>query len=391
VSYVDPGVTRRLVGDAKRLRQVLTNLLHNAIKFTEIGKVALRVEQDAADSRPGALTFSVTDTGVGIPADKLDAIFERFTQVDSSPTRREGGTGLGLAIVKHLVELLGGRMRVSSTPGAGSRFSFNVRFGVRGADEGDVQKTMPSIDLSSVRSLPLRLLVVEDSSDNRLLIQALLKDSKCRIDIAQNGAQAVDAVRATRYDVVLMDVEMPVMDGYTATRAIRLWETETGRAPTPIIALTAYARKEDEQSSLAAGCTAHLSKPVRKAQLTAAIARYARPDEPPQKRGKGEDRIVLQVSRELEELIPTFIESREREIMDMQIALQRGDFDTIRRHGHTMRGTGGGFGFDEISVIGEALETAASASDTSIIQKRLDELTVYLQRVDVVFVDEASA
>jgi response regulator RpfG family c-di-GMP phosphodiesterase len=187
-------------------------------------------------------------------------------------------------------------------------------------------------------------------------------------------------------------VEMPVMDGYTATRAIRLWETETGRAPTPIIALTAYARKEDEQSSLAAGCTAHLSKPVRKAQLTAAIARYLRPaDEPPQKRGNGGERIVLQVSRELEELIPTFIESREREIMDMQIALQRGDFDTIRRHGHTMRGTGGGFGFDEISVIGEALETAATVSDASIIQKRLEELTVYLQRVDVEFVDEASA
>jgi CheY-like chemotaxis protein/HPt (histidine-containing phosphotransfer) domain-containing protein len=367
------------------------NLLHNAIKFTESGKVALRIEQDAADSRPGALSFAVSDTGVGIPADKLDTIFERFTQVDSSYTRREGGTGLGLAIAKHLVELLGGRIRVSSTLGAGSRFSFSVRFGLRGADDLDLQKTLPSIDLASVTGRSLRILLAEDSSDNRLLIQAFLKDSRCRIDVAQNGAQAVDAVRGRRYDVVLMDVEMPVMDGYTATRAIRLWETETGRAPTPIIALTAYARKEDEQRSLAAGCTAHLSKPVRKPQLTAAIARYARPAEKPlEKREPREDRIVLQVSRDLEDLVPSFLESRGREISDMRNALLRGDFDTIRRHGHTMRGSGGGFGFDEISVIGEALETAAAASNVPVIQKRLEELSTYLQRVEVEFVDEAS-
>jgi hypothetical protein len=379
-SHISPFVSARLVGDAKRLRQVLVNLLHNAIKFTDRGSVALRVEPDPAEPRPGALSFTVTDTGVGIPAEMLEVIFERFTQVDSSPTRREG-TGLGLAIAKHLVELLGGSIRVSSTPGVGSRFSFTARFRVPTAAE--VERTAllpPQATRDSGRAL--ELLLVEDSADNRMLIQAYLKHPRFSIDVAQNGAEAIEAVRARPYDLVLMDVEMPLLDGYQATRAIRQWETESGRPATPIIALTAYARKDDEHRSLAAGCTAHLSKPVSKPDLLAVIARHARAGD----RSGQDGKIVLHIAEQLADLVPLFLENRARDVAEIDAALERGDFGVIRLRGHSMRGSGGGYGFDEISLIGERLEHAAAASDAAEVRRRLGELTSYLERVQVVYV-----
>jgi PAS domain S-box-containing protein len=431
--HIAPEVPPYLVGDPTRLRQVLVNLLGNAIKFTDSGEVVLRVEQekDAPPPSPSpsmgedkgggesvALRFAISDTGVGIPPDKLGMIFERFTQVDSSTTRKHGGTGLGLAICKRLVELMGGRIWAKSSPGLCTTFYFTVCFEVQPAtqrsrkftpvqlqglrtlvvDDNDTNRLilrellsswkavvteaetgtaalaelqraqaagapyelllldcrMPEMDgfqvaeairahtgltgvtmmmltsdnrkdhiqrsrdlglagyvvkpirrtdlleavamavgqnRSAVSPAPaevpptpataedqrvLRILLAEDSSDNRLLIQSYFKKTLHHLDIADNGAIAVAKFRARNYDLVLMDMQMPVKDGYAATRAIRQWERDHGRPPTPIIALTAHALKGDEEKTLAAGCTAHLAKPIKKAVLLQVIQEHAR-------------------------------------------------------------------------------------------------------------------
>ncbi|MBW2650002.1 MAG: response regulator [Deltaproteobacteria bacterium] len=421
--HVMPDAPTELLGDPVRLRQILINLVGNAIKFTEKGEIFVQVKKQVSEvenqmSEDGKveLLFSVTDTGIGISPEKIDTIFDIFTQADSSTTRKYGGTGLGLAISKQLVKLMGGHIQVESKPGQGSTFSFTARFaigsvpkdlterlpvdlkglkvlvvddnetnrmilnktlsgwgalvteaedGKRGLAEfkrateaavpfhlalidgrmpgmdgfelaklikeemnlvdstaimmltsddrkGDLdrckklgistylvkpvkktylldaiaavlgRKTVPAIgmvpdvkpvDFSEVR--PVNILLVEDSEDNRLLIQAYFKRTSDHIDIAENGEIAVEKFKSGKYDIVLMDIQMPVMDGYTATGEIRKWEKENGRKETPIIALTAHAMAEDAKKSLDAGCTDHLTKPIKKATIMETIQKYA--------------------------------------------------------------------------------------------------------------------
>jgi len=429
-------VPRDLLGDPHRLRQILLNLMGNALKFTTSGEVVLRVavengvrvdlEGGVDGSTSGtkstltpfssnvALLFSVSDTGIGIPPDKLDSIFESFTQADSSITRRYGGTGLGLTISKRLVELMGGRIWVTSTVGQGSTFSFTAMFRVQ--EKSEPRALVPPVELQGMKALvvddsatnrmilkelltawgmqvvdvpngmkglavlahaqesgdpyrlvlldcrmpemdgfqvaerlraisnqagvtvmmltsdartgdkaraqelgmagylvkpvkraalfdaiaaavsksqvaapgpaleaaptpakeerALRILLAEDSVDNRLLVQSYLKHTPHHLDLADNGAIAVAKFSALGFDLVLMDMQMPVLDGYAATRKIRQWEKEFGRPPTPIIALTAFALREEVQKSLDAGCTAYLIKPIKKATLLNAIQEY---------------------------------------------------------------------------------------------------------------------
>ncbi|HEX3203396.1 MAG TPA: PAS domain S-box protein [Nitrospiraceae bacterium] len=455
---VAPDVPTQLIGDPNRLRQVLLNLIGNAIKFTDKGEVVLRVACDAcsdgsverrfpqdapshnstrppqaivsparrelAETSSGAqaapfpegiaLRFTISDTGIGIPQDKLELVFEPFTQADSSTTRRYGGTGLGLTISRRLVELMGGRMWADSTVDKGSTFYFTAPFTVqhtpppaKEADEIDLtgMKTLVADDNAANRlilrealaswgavvtevsggcaafealrqasagdgyrlvfldsrmpdmngfevierltksggleemtvmvltsdsrspdigrsyklglggylvkpirrsdlkkaiaiarnrpnglgstpakpevavvgdGVPLRILLVEDSPDNVLLIRSYLKNYPCRLDHAENGKAAVERFQTGQYDLVLMDMQMPIMDGYSATQAIRRWECGRGRQSVPVLALTAFGMKEEEARSRAAGCTAHLTKPIRKATLLAAIAEHAR-------------------------------------------------------------------------------------------------------------------
>jgi signal transduction histidine kinase/CheY-like chemotaxis protein len=267
---VAPEVPHQVLGDPHRLRQVLLNLAGNAVKFTERGGVRLRVAP-APEDGPDALAFSVADTGIGIPPEKLETIFERFSQADSSTTRRFGGTGLGLAICRRLVELMGGRIGVESHPGVGSTFTFMVPLPPCSAQKAPGR---PALAERPPVLAPWRLLLADDSPDNRLLIAAYLRDSRLRdrpveLDAVENGVQAVERFQNRRFDLVLMDVQMPGLDGYDATRRIREWERRErpGVAPVPIVALTAHARAEDRERSLAAGCTAHLVKPVRKQAL----------------------------------------------------------------------------------------------------------------------------
>ncbi|MEQ1693261.1 MAG: PAS domain S-box protein, partial [Gemmatimonas sp.] len=252
VCEISPRVPLDLIGDPTRLQQVLLNLLGNAIKFTEEGTITLRVVMDGNFAVPTALRFSVSDTGIGIPDEKLSRVFERFTQADSSTTRRFGGSGLGLTICKRLVELMGGRIWAESTINMGSVFSFAVPFELL---IGDDRPTMaPAREEPELPLLPLRILLVEDSVDNCTITVAYLSHTPYRVEVAANGAIALDMFVAGHYDLVLMDRQMPVMDGLTSTRAIRAWEQANHRRATPIIALTASALKGDREQCLAAGC-----------------------------------------------------------------------------------------------------------------------------------------
>ena len=411
-TFVHPDVQTWVSGDPTRLRQVLVNLVGNAIKFTERGEVVLRVEPNQLN--PGTLRCSISDTGIGIPADKVQSIFESFTQVDSSTTRKYGGTGLGLSISKRLVELMGGHIEVASAEGVGSTFSFVVRlprafiprtaspspapnlrnrrllivddtetnrmvvrehlkqFGpvlveapdglaaLRALDEAQREgkpfdlaildyhmPNMDGLDLAGAlrerkdcASLPLvmyasemrghaseraralgiasyaykpvsrkrlleslavalnqtpappaqqlsaahpesaslpscHILLAEDLEDNRDVVALFLKETPCQLDMAENGAVALQKFQTGTYDLVLMDMQMPIMDGLQATKAIRQWEHEQRRTPTPIVALTANAFKEEMDKSLASGCTAHVTKPIKKKTLLTTITHYA--------------------------------------------------------------------------------------------------------------------
>ena len=414
--YVSPAVPRFLYGDPTRLQQILVNLVGNAIKFTEQGSIELRVVPNPEISEPGALLFSVFDTGIGIPADKLETIFESFTQAHTSTARKYGGTGLGLAICKQLATLMGGRIWAESTVGHGSTILCALRFDVepespeatlstltdlnalrvlvvddnptnrliarealtawamltreapggltaltelkRAREAGEpyefvlLDSRMPDLDgfevaeriradpslkdlailmltsdfggamrrsgevartyelglagylekpikrselrraltiahrrkqglsplpkqvetpVALVDHRPLRILVVEDSPDNQLLIKAYLKATPYKVDIAENGRIACDMVTVGRYDLILMDIHMPVMDGYTTTATIREWEMKQGIPPTPILALTAYAYPEDKRRIKAVGCNGVLAKPIKKSVLLEAI------------------------------------------------------------------------------------------------------------------------
>ena len=373
---ISPEVSNDLVGDPTRLRQVLLNLLGNAIKFTEKGGVSLRVARDL-DGVPTALRFTVTDTGIGIRREKLGQVFDRFTQADSSTTRRFGGSGLGLTISKRLVELMGGRIWVDSEIDKGSVFAFAVPFEVWAAANRPVAAP---VGAGPEQPLPaLRILMAEDSPDNCTITLAYLEDTPYRIDVGETGAIACEMFIAGRYDLVLMDRQMPVMDGLTATRTIRAWERANHLDPTPIIALTASALKGDRETCLAAGCTAYLTKPIKEAALRQAIKDYSlvvdRPKEPVSRASRAAERIAVQT--------PAYLLNCRRSVDMMNEALDRSDFETVVILSHNLRGSGGGFGFGALTDFGAQIEVAAAQADAAAARKIVDLLAQYLLRPDL--------
>ncbi len=264
-------------GDPHRLRQVLLNLLGNAVKFTASGRIEVRVSiapvMDASvagsfAATPPQIQFAVSDTGVGIPAPQQELIFQPFQQADGSITRRFGGTGLGLAISERLVTTMGGRMWLESTEGKGSRFFFTaaLRPGKPPATGAPPIATDRLPALEPRRSEPLSILVAEDNAVNQLLIRALIEKRGHAVTIVGNGAAALAAWRKVRFDCILMDIQMPEMDGYEATRRIRAEESITSRH-TPIVALTAHAMNGDREKCIRAGMDSYMSKPIQAADL----------------------------------------------------------------------------------------------------------------------------
>jgi len=287
-----PGCPRRFIGDALRIRQVLTNLVSNAVRFTAQGRVLIELTAEKTSAAACRVSVAVEDTGIGIPADKLPLLFQKYAQTGTSITHRQGGTGLGLAISKHLVELMGGEIHVSSSSGKSSRFWFVLYLPLD-------QVAQPATGDSGLRQLqtavegrrrgPLagRVLLAEDNIVNQRVTIRMLERLGCRAEVAANGRQAVEMACQSPYDVVLMDCQMPEMDGFEATAEIRR------RLPTearpPIIALTAHTMEGDRERCLAAGMDDYLGKPLKIAELEAILRRWlvqgTAAEEPAAKRG----------------------------------------------------------------------------------------------------------
>ena len=280
---VAPGTPTALIGDPTRLQQILSNLIGNAIKFTAQGEIVISATSEKI-AETARIRFEVADTGIGIPADRLEAIFEDFTQADSSTTRRFGGTGLGLGICRRLARSMGGELRVESEPGKGSKFSFDAVFGLSsgGLRAGPVSEerssgTRPAFgSVTNKSESTLRILVADDSEDNRFLVEAYLQDQPYELTFVEDGEQAWKAFLSQPFDLVLMDMQMPVMDGLTATRLIREFEEQNLRPRTPIVALTANALREDIERTRSAGFDSHLSKPISKQRLIEEIESWTR-------------------------------------------------------------------------------------------------------------------
>ncbi|MBC8012336.1 MAG: response regulator, partial [Burkholderiales bacterium] len=272
---VAPDMPARILGDVTRLRQIVVNLVSNAVKFTERGEVAIRASRRLSATGAPLLHLSVRDTGIGIPADRIDRLFQAFSQIDASTTRKYGGTGLGLAITHRLIELMRGRIWVESTPGRGSDFQFELPL----QPEPDFSPPpLPSappsnIDLELAQRHPLRILLVEDNPVNQRVAHLLLQKMGYSPSFACNGQEALDVVAREAVDVILMDVQMPVMDGLEASR--RLCQLYPPATRPWIIAMTANALAGDREICLEAGMDDYTSKPVRSMVIAAALSRAA--------------------------------------------------------------------------------------------------------------------
>ncbi len=299
-------VPQWVVTDPTRLRQILINLTGNAVKFTENGRITIRVDYDRSQDGADYLRIAVSDTGIGIAPEAIGRLFDRFSQADASTTRVYGGTGLGLAICKQLTHLLGGEIGVESEPGQGSTFWFTIACHV--GREPDMSRVDPTAN-PSAEVLPLRVLVAEDNHINQLLVKTLLEKSGHTVDVVGDGEEAVSAIRNIPYDLVLMDVRMPKLDGPSATRKIR--ELGSAAPQVPIIALTANAMTGDREAYLAAGMNDYVSKPIEPRKLFAAMARaigrycgpaqprMVRPDSKPPVTGEANEALMA-VVRDLE-------------------------------------------------------------------------------------------
>jgi two-component system, sensor histidine kinase len=270
---MDDSVPDGVIGDAPRLKQVLLNLLGNGVKFTEKGGVTLKLATQMRDDVAARVRFEVSDSGIGIPQNALEAVFQPFHQVDSTRSRLRGGTGLGLAISQRIIEAMGGRIEVASRPGSGSRFWFVLDLPLA----PHAPPPLPESDFGVLQASGLlggTVLLVEDNAVNRMIGAEMLKSFGLDVIEAEDGQQAVQLVEKQRVDLVLMDIQMPVLDGYAATRGAREREAKLRLPRVPIVALTANAFDEDAQQAMAAGMDAHLAKPYSREQLRELVQRW---------------------------------------------------------------------------------------------------------------------
>ncbi len=380
---VEPDVPGRVCGDPGRLRQVLLNLLTNAVKFTERGQIIALFELLARDADGIALRLRVRDTGVGIAPVFLPHLFEPFTQGESSTRRRHGGTGLGLAITRRLVELMGGTIEASSKPGEGSEFTCTVRLGEAPAEEepaGLERGAHAPSDPPRPRSSPERrpqVLLAEDNRVNQRVTHAQLARLGCDVDLASDGHEAIAAVARRRYDVIFMDCQMPGVDGFDATREIRRREPEGPRVP--IVALTANALRGDRERCLAAGMDDYLAKPTDLGSLDQALERHARsttgerPVEPAHESGSRlVDQQALSTLKALERdgpgflavLVRDFDEGFRERLGDMQLAARENDGAALRGAAHSVKGSAGIVGAEAMASLCQRLESLGAEGQT---------------------------
>ncbi|AWI78950.1 hypothetical protein CEW87_05975 [Parazoarcus communis] len=392
--HVDGSIPETILSDAPRIRQVLTNLIGNAIKFTEHGGVTLTLSLDTSTD-PALLRFAVRDTGIGIAQDKVAAVFEPFVQADSSVHRRFGGTGLGLTISRRFARALGGDIIVTSVAGEGSTFAASFATGalagIRLLDDASLRQTV-NVELAEAGSrwvMPAtaRILVVDDGDENRELVATVLGEFGLKPDEAENGQIAVDKAGAKAYDLILMDMQMPVMDGFTATRTLR-----AAGIATPIVALTANAMRGFEQEVIAAGCSAYLTKPVDIDALLAMVANvvgghreHAGSDQAERVEAAtpviAADTGTTATSAEastaapiqsrlaskprMHAVIGKFVVRMREQLPVLVSAQEGGNFRELAALAHWLKGAGGTVGFDDFTEPAAELEQAARQDDAA--------------------------
>ncbi|MBG0790380.1 MAG: response regulator [Desulfovibrionaceae bacterium] len=401
---VDEDVPETLVGDPSRLGQVVANLVSNAVKFTEAGSVGLRVSLAQGDGNgppgtPLTVVFSVRDTGMGIPEAKQRDIFESFLQADDSITRKHGGTGLGLAICTLLVELMGGEIGLESEEGKGSAFTFTAR--LRTGDPARVPVENGRTDPSSPPDVPrLKVLLADDNPLNRELASTLLQEQGHDVLDVDNGVKALEALKEERFDLVLMDVQMPIMDGISATRAIRDQNSGVLDPEVPIIALTAYALKGDRERFLEAGMNDYISKPITMRGFLATIARVAGGDRPSRdglNSGASPAHGAAEFDREaaldmldgrrplLKRMDEIFIRDAPEDLKRLIQALAKPDWEEARRMAHSIKGAARTVGALRAGAIAEQMEylcrqrdAATAEKEIKILESDVDNALVFL-------------
>jgi PAS domain S-box-containing protein len=380
-----PDVPRRLVGDATKLQQVLTNLLSNAKKFTAQGEVIMIVTfQNQVEDRVD-LCFTVCDTGIGMTTEQRDKLFKPFSQADTSITRQYGGTGLGLAICKQLVELMGGEIRVTSVYGEGSTFVFNVPLTIAPPVEFKTTEILPC-PISNYHAQ--RILLVEDNDINQVVAMELLTSMGLHVQIASNGKEAVAIASAEPFDLILMDVQMPVMDGLTATRLIR---ENLELKDVPIIAMTAHAMQGDKEKSLAAGMNDHLTKPIEIDKLTTTLNHWLKIDEikmttpikvlpkelPPFALADALERIN-QNAVLLHRLLILFHDKYAEAETQLRQWIEVSNFTEAYDLVHSIKGVAGTLSATELATAAAAFELALDSEQLDKIRSSLDDFTAAL-------------
>jgi two-component system sensor histidine kinase/response regulator len=374
-------VPRKVLTDPVRAKQILMNLVGNALKFTERGQVEIRVSADPAGE---ALSFEVTDTGIGISEEQIGKLFRPFTQADGSTTRRFGGTGLGLTISRHLAQMLGGDISVRSVVGVGSTFTAKIA----GADDGSGEccrledaLTVPQTGTGQIfETINGKVLLAEDGKDNQRFISAMLRKAGVEVVIAENGRVAVQKALSERFDLILMDMQMPELDGYAATSRLR------GRGFLgPIIALTANAMADDRAKCIQAGCTDYLSKPIDRNLLIRTVARYVRETQtiretvasqlPQTPSGLNEIVSTFDGDPVMTEVLMEFIANLPNEVASLKSLLCEQNLSALRDAVHQLKGAGGSYGFQTVTNMAAIAERSLiSNAPIETVRLQVDSL-----------------
>jgi PAS domain S-box-containing protein len=409
---VDSGIPPAVMIDSLRLKQILNNLISNALKFTPEGKIRVRAEREQGTDDDDWIRFSVSDTGIGIAAEYQEKLFQPFTQADQSITRHFGGTGLGLTICKRLAGLMGGSIEMNSTPGQGTTMTVTlplelartdelpehsgVEGGVLKTIEADQRRSAPTVDQAEQEGT--LVLVVDDHPTNRLVVVRQLNALGYAAETAEDGVQALELWKTGRFGLLLLDVNMPRMDGFEVTKNIRELEAEDDRKPTPVIAWTANALRGDAEACFLAGMDDYLPKPAQMADLKEKM-NYWLPIETTEPGETGEsaredghandplDRSVLAViagddANVIREILEDFRRSSQDDFDSLEQAVESGDAEMLRSAAHRMKGSSRMVGAKRLSEISERLEHAASEADWDGIRSGLKELVKELEVLD---------
>ncbi|MEE8400041.1 MAG: ATP-binding protein, partial [Desulfobacterales bacterium] len=403
VAAIHPEVPLLLSGDPGRLRQILINLVGNATKFTRDGQVAIRVSLEDEDATHATIRFSVTDTGIGIPRDRMDRLFQSFSQIDSSTTRQYGGTGLGLTISKQLTEMMGGHIGVESEEGKGSEFWFTAVLEKQqeGKEKGQDRpaQTVNRHAVSEDQKRSIRILLAEDNVVNQMVAVSILETLGYSADAVANGKEALRALEMIDYSIVLMDCQMPEMDGYEATGEIRNADSNVLNHRVPVIAMTAHAMQGDREKCLDAGMDDYLSKPVEPETISEMIEKWivkrcssweaetVIPDIVAEQdifdRAGLLDRLTGNEAL-ADEILSEFMEDVPLKLSALREALDKHDASSVQREAHTLKGASANIGALALQGAARQVEVAGRAGDlvkASALSKQLDRQFAVLQKL----------